>query len=104
MSKKYCCDGGTIMIGTKESRVCFPNGYGDGEFSVKLVRTKKQRECFANEYKKWQYLGVIEGKNFYVWSYDCLLDHELNEEHILYTLSGRYAVFRNNGKIVLEKR
>ena len=56
MKKMYNCDGGTIMIGTKDCRVCLPNGYGDGEFSVEIVRTQKQKEKFNKAYQKWKWI------------------------------------------------
>lgn len=99
--KKYICDGGTIMIGTKESRVCFPNAYGDGCFYVNVIKTEKERRIF--EKKNWKWLGAVEGTKFYVWNYDCLTEDELVKENILYTLSGRYAVYNNNGEIALVK-
>ena len=101
--KKYHCDGGSIMIGTKESRTCFPNGYGDGEHYVNVVNTEKQKKEFNKE-KHWEWLGTVEGTNFHVWNYDCLSEDELIKENILYTLSGRYGVYRRDGKITLEKR
>lgn len=102
--KKYDCDGGSIMIGTKESRACFPNGYGDGCFSVQIINTEENRKKFheENKHNVWHWMGTVEGTKFYVWSYDCLHEDELDESNVLYTLSGRYAVYRNNGKIVLE--
>jgi len=101
--KKYECDGGSIMIGTKDSRVCLPNGYGDGCHSIKLVRTEEEKEKFTKEYN-WKWVGSVNGDKFYVYSYDCLRGDELNDkENILYTLSGRYGVYVRNGNVVLEK-
>ena len=105
MKKYYGCDGGTIMIGTKECRSCFPNGYGDGEFSVEVISTEKQKKEFNKNYKKWNWLGTVEGNEINVYSYDCLDQSEIEntKENILFTLSGRYGIYRNNGKIILEK-
>ena len=102
--KKYECDGGSVMIGTKESRVCFPNGYGDGCFKVSIVKTEEQKKKFYRQYDKWKWVGTVNGDSFNVYSYDCLRGVELNnKDNILYTLSGRYGVYHNNGDIVLEK-
>ena len=102
--KKYECDGGSIMIGTTRSRTCFPNGYGDGCFKVSIVKTEEQKKKFYQQHDKWKWVGTVNGDRFYVYSYDCLRGAELdNEENILYVLSGRYGVYRNNGNIVLEK-
>ena len=101
--KKYECDGGTIMIGTKDSRVCLPNGFGDGCFSVEIIKTDKQKEEFRKK-NNWKWVGAVNGEKFYVYSYDCLRGDELvDKENILYTLSGRYGVYVNNGNVVLEK-
>ena len=94
MTKRYSCDGGSIMIGNRDSRVCFPNGFGDGDFNVSI-----NESCIG-----WRWVGTAEGDCFHVYSYDCLHGDELdNKENILYTLSGRYGVFCNLGDIVLEK-
>lgn len=102
--KKYECDGGTIMIGTKDSRVCLPNGYGDGSFKVSIVKTDEQKKKFYKEYKKWKWVGAVNGDSFNVYSYDCLHGDDLTDKsNILYTLHGRYGVYHYNGNIVLEK-
>ena len=103
MMKKYECDGGSIMIGTKDSRVCFPNGYGDGRFTVSIVKTSEQEEEFRAQ-NNWQWVGAVNGDCFHVYSYDCLRGEELDDKsNILYTLHGRYGVYHRNGNIVLEK-
>ena len=100
--KYYSCDGGTVMIGNKNFRVHIPNGYGDGDFSVKIVKTAEQREAFNKEYDNWDYKGSVEGDEINVYSYDCLRGEELDDKrNILYTLSGRYGVYSNRGKITL---
>ena len=102
--KKYDCDGGSIAIGTKGCIACFPNGYGDGAFSVRIVNTDEQRKKFCDNKDDWKYVGSVEGDEINVYSYDCLQGEELEDRsNILYTLSGRYGVYRNNGKIVLEQ-
>ena len=104
MKKYYECDGGSIAIGTKECISCFPNGYGDGGFSVEVISTEEQKKTFNEHYSKWRYLGSVEGTRINVYDYDCLDADELEDEsHILFTLSGRYGVYCNNGKIVLNK-
>ena len=104
MKKHYDCDGGSIAIGTKECRSCFPNKYGDGCFSVKVISTEKQKKTFNEHYSKWRYVGSVEGTGINVYDYDCLHGDELEDEsHILFTLNGRYGVYCNNGKIILDK-
>jgi hypothetical protein len=101
MTKKftYCCDGGTIMLGNETSRVCFPNDFGDGEFTV-TVTTKKTYGEYRNHEFKW--LGTVEGNNIHIYSYDCPIEDELNDS-ILYTLpEGRWAVYALYCNILLE--
>ena len=101
--KKYSCDGGTIMIGTKESHVCLPNGYGDGCHSVRVIKRDDDRKKFSKECG-WTWLGTVSGEKFNVYSYDCLHGDEFTDkDNILYTLSGRYGVYHKKGNIVLEK-
>lgn len=101
--KKYECDGGTIMIGTRDSRVCLPNGYGDGCFKVFIIKTDEQRKKFIKQ-NGWDWLGTVNGECFYVYDYDCLRDDDLTDPaHILYTLHGTYGVYCSNGDITLEK-
>ncbi len=104
MSKKYECDGSTIMIGTKDFRVFLPNGYGDGAFTVRVIKTDKQKQQFYKQQDTWKWVGTVEGDQIHIWNYDCLDDKELTEDNILYTLQGRYAIYRNKGKIVLEEK
>ena len=102
MQKYYDCDGGSIAIGTRNCTAHFPNGYGDGTFSVRVVSTEKDRKKFCKESANWDYCGSVEGDEINVYAYDCLRGDELEQKaNILYTLSGRYGVYRNNGEIVL---
>lgn len=104
MKRLYDCDCGSITIGTKECRSNFSNGYGDGCFSVEVISTEKQKKTFNKHYSKWRYVGSVEGTGINVYDYDCLDGDELEDEsHILFALSGRYGVYCNNGKIVLDK-
>lgn len=103
MTKKftYGCDGGTIMLGNETSRVCFPNDFGDGKFTV-IVNTKKTYGEYRNHEFKW--LGTVEGNNIHIYNYDCLIESELTDnKSILYTLpEGRWAVYALDGNILLE--
>lgn len=96
---KYGCDGGTIMLGNETSRVCFPNGFGDGEFTVE-VNTEKTHP------KYYDWLGTVQGNNIHIYNYDCIHgeDNLTNKENILYTLpEGRWAVYCRDGRILLEQ-
>ena len=97
----YGCDGGTIMIGNETSRVCFPNGYGDGEFTVEITTDKTYGK---HNSQKMEWLGVVEGNNLHVYKYDCLIKSDLtDDDYILYTLpEGRWAVYALDGNILLE--
>lgn len=95
---KYECDGGTIMIGNATSRACFPNGYGDGRFTVE-VSTEKTYPS------NMHWLGTVEGDNLHIYDYDCLHGEDvMDNEHILFTLpTGRWAVYVKDGYVRLEQ-
>ena len=97
----YGCDGGTIMIGNETSRVCLPNGYGDGQFTV-TITTKKTYGKHKNQEMEW--LGTIQGNNVHIYNYDCLIESDLTDDNcILYTLpEGLWAIYALNGNILLE--
>lgn len=104
--KKYSCDGGTIMIGTKDCRICLPNGYGDGDFSVNVFKTQEQKEEFHKKYNKFEWVGTIEGTEINIYSYDCLTQEEVEDvkSNVLYTLSGRYGIYIYYGEVILVSR
>lgn len=89
------------MIGTKESRASFPNGFGDGEFEVSVVEDTKDKETFHKQ-SGWKWVGTVEGENINVYSMDCLNEDELDDS-ILYNLSGGFGVYCREGDIVLER-
>ena len=96
---KYDCDGGSIMIGNESCRVCIPNGYGDGCFSVKVINKE-----FSEETKEFTFRGTVQGTDLNIYNYDCLHNKEELEENILKKLKpGRYGIYAKNGKIILEK-
>jgi hypothetical protein len=103
MTKKftYECDGGTIMLGNETSRVCIPNGYGDGAFTVEITTEKTYGKLHGY---KMNWLGTVQGNNIHVYNYDCLIADELTDNNcILYTLpKGRWAVYALDGDILLE--
>lgn len=97
--KRYECDAGTIMIGNDKFRVNVSNGYGDGCFAVDVI---DDYNLTPPRYFKWK--CAVEGENFHIYDYDCLEEDELNEKHILFTLSGSYAVYAGEGNILLLRR
>lgn len=99
---KYECDGGTIMLGNETSRVCIPNGFGDGRFTVE-VRDSESRDYKYTNNMRWY--GTVSGDNIHIYNYDCLHRDELtDDDNILYTLpEGKYAVYTSNGYVVLEQ-
>ncbi len=96
---EYICDGGSIMLGNETSRACFPNGYGDGCFTVEVF-DEGENELGSN----WRWLGTVEGTGENIYHYDCLRGESLTDKtEILYTLpEGRYGVYHNGGNIALE--
>ena len=96
---RYSCDGGTIMIGNSLSRACITNNFGDGLHSVFVYDKNDNFDSTG-----WEFKGTVEGDNINVYDYDCLHGDELSDpEHILCTLTGRYAVFVSRGSVVLKK-
>lgn len=96
----YGCDGGAIMIGNESSRVCVQNDFGDGSHEV-TVYSYDAKYLFDSDH--FTFVGTVEGYNVNVYDYDCLKGDELTDpEHILCKLNaGRYAVFVNDGDVVL---
>ncbi len=100
---EYSCDGGCIMLGNKTSRVCLPNGYGDGCFTVEV------RDLASGDFTMttgYDWLGTVEGDNIHIYDYDCLRGENLNDDspNVLCTLpSGRWAIFVNNGKVIIQQ-
>ena len=96
---RYSCDGGTIMIGNPSSRVCITNNFGDGIHSVYVYDENDKFDSIG-----WDFKGTVEGDNLNVYDYDCLYGDDLsNPDHILCTLTGRYAVYVSRGSVALEK-
>ena len=99
MKEKYFyeADGGSIMIGNKHFRACFPNCYGDGCFSVEVT----DNDADVNR-SKYKFMGNIEGDAMNVYNYDCATDFE-SKNDILCTVSGRYGVYASRGNIILAR-
>ena len=101
---EYGCDGGSISIGTKSCRVCIPNDIGDGRYILRVYSLRDDARCVEEERNKYKWKGVVEGNRINVYNYDCLSDDELSDdENILCTLRGRYAVYVCRGDIALVK-
>jgi len=103
MSKQryvYGCDGGTIMIGNASSRVCIPNGYGDGSHCVYVYGIN---DVFKSD--NYEFMGAVQGNELNVYDYDCLHGAELSDpSRILCRLEdGRYAIYVNEGTVVLKQ-
>ena len=96
---KYSCDGGSIMVGVKSTRICIPNNYGDGTHEVFIYDLDERFDDNG-----WQFKCTIEGSEINIYDYDCLYSEEFNDKsHILCALSGRYGVYANYGNIAIEK-
>ncbi|MBR5272780.1 MAG: hypothetical protein IKU25_05230, partial [Clostridia bacterium] len=80
---------GSLMVGNDDFTVHFPNGYGDGVFTV-TVSDKKPTG------KRHKFIGSIDGK-FNVYDDDC------DKDTVLCELDGTYGVYCNNGDIYLVK-
>jgi hypothetical protein len=84
-------------------RASFPNNFGDGEWEIRIE--DKANSVNRNDY---DFLGTVEGSKINVYEYDCSSTRDLTDpNHILCTLSGRYAVYASrggwNGDMLLEK-
>lgn len=97
---KYSADGGAICIGSGKCQSCFPNGYGDGEFTVYVIENEEERKQ-NNFYKDWRWVGSVQGTKIRVYNYDCYSNKEELKENIVFELSGRYGIYVNEGNVVL---
>lgn len=101
INKHYACDGGSIMIGNETCRACFPNHYGDGCHNVYLYSRGEKCPVWGEE---WYFMGTVEGTNLNVYDYDCYHGDALTcESNFLFVLSGRYAVYANDGDIIIQE-
>ena len=107
--RKYGCDGGCIVIGNGSCRFHVPNSYGDGEHRVivgtddemRMTKYKGKRDMFQLD---WEWIGVVEGDVMNVYGYDCLHGDGDADREVLFTLHGKYSIYRHrdNGDILLE--
>lgn len=106
---KYCCDGGTIMMGTSKCRFSIPNDYGDGTFNVYILPKDESLGGFVSDitkfYDDWDWRGCVEGEDIKIYSYDCVHSEKEADEYVLTTLSGRYHVYAEKlgGDILLKE-
>ena len=102
MKFRYSCNGGTIMIGNETSRVCIPNGFGDGTFNVEIILRGK----YPNpKFNKYEFVASVVGSNLNVYACDWLNEDGLVAENVLYTLPpGDYAVYVYDGRVGIVKR
>jgi len=97
--KTYYCDSdiGSVLVGNKEMQFALPNIGGDG--TTKLI------VCSMSEYENKvsrpddEFVTSINGK-FNVFSYDC---SNGDDEDVIATLEGRFGVYRNSWKVILER-
>jgi hypothetical protein len=96
----YGCDAGSLLIGNKDFTCHIGNGYGDGEYPVFISQTVVKSE----DKRAYEFVTDVRG-TFFVYNYDCYkTEKELTDaKNIIVQLSGWYAIYRNNGKMLLEK-
>lgn len=88
----YTADSGSIMLGTKDFKACYSNGYGDGDF---LISIYENEDDFTEEHI-YDLVDVVAG-TFNVYDYDG------RSGEPLITLEGRYGLYRRCGNIALVR-
>ena len=89
---KTTSDRGSLLVGTKDFKVCLPNGKGDGSTDVTIIEKGDESMIITLDF-----YTVIEGK-FNIYSYDCSKD----ESDIIATLEGKYGVYCGRGSVILK--
>lgn len=104
MTKEYYSEGASILIGNAECQTAFPNGWGDGCFSVHVIEEKDVSDVSYHELhdKGWRYVGCIHENSLNVYKYDYTKNFT-KAENILFCLSGNFQVFNKDGDIILYK-
>lgn len=106
---RYCCDGGTLAIGTDKCIYRIPNNYGDGTFNVYVLPKDESLDDFMVDVTRfddnWDWRGCVKGSEIKVYSYDCIHSEEEAKGYELVTLSGEYNVYaeRQGGDILLKE-
>lgn len=87
---KYSCDGGCLMIFSKDFQVSFNNGMGDGEHEVTVIDGDIGRGVSCG------HIEVKEKDSVFISDYDC-------QEKELFALPvGNYFVRRETSGTILE--
>lgn len=99
MKKFYTMsDAGSVRIGNGDFKILIPNGYGDGDTTVKIYYKNDEKPEFNNS----DFFTVVENY-FDIFDYDC------SNATPVATLQGRFAVYipheeiESNGIVVFKE-
>lgn len=88
----FVSDAGSLSIGNENFHINIPNGWGDGDFYIRIYERNIDLESFK---RGWQFHTTIAG-TFYLFSFDCLKskgrEREIENNEAM-KLSGRYAIY-----------
>lgn len=98
-------DIGSVLIGNRAWTFAVPNYGGDGETMVRIYDS--DHEFVSDPWAKgMKFVSSAQGE-FGIFGYDCdyeeLRRGDMTESDALYTLRGRYGIYRGNYKVAFVK-
>ena len=107
LKKIYFCDCASLSVECGGSIIDFHNGLGDGSYKVYVFESEKEFQKWVgdNLFKKhYHFITSCYFKNAGVLNYDCLKNKDIiQDENVLFTLNGTYAILNNDGDMYLVK-
>lgn len=106
--KKYnvMADAGSVAVFCGESRIMFPNGYGDGlskvyifESEAEFANYRKDHLQYNIQLNDYKYITSCDFINARIMDYDCA---KVGDKEVA-ILNGRYGIFSLKGKVYFEK-
>lgn len=91
---KTYSDAGALKIGNKDFSILIPNGYGDGETRVAIIKLEEKKYY---DLEAFRFFTSVEG-TFDIYDYDCDSSGD-----IIQTIEGRYGIYVYEGFVVFEQ-
>lgn len=116
LKEKYICDAGSLAIEFDDGSIMhIGNDYGDGEFKTYVFNSFDEFQEYKNNHyqfatmkeKNYHFVSLNYFNNANVLNYDCFEPNQTRvgwiKKEILFTLSGKYEIYVNYGKIYFVK-